>query len=91
MAFAWAVFSLLYRVGLLIIAIVFTVQTSRGDTALSKVGKFLGLVVSIIPIVGLFFYLGFKRRASGYGEKCGVMALLGVLLYAVIRTGATFR
>jgi hypothetical protein len=91
MASLWALFSLLYRVGLLIIAIVFTVQTSRGDTALTKVGKFLGLIVSIVPILGLFFYLGFKGRPSGYGEKCGVMALLGVLLYGIITGGASLR
>jgi hypothetical protein len=89
MAVLWAMFSLLYRIGLLIIAVVFTVQSSRGETPLVKVGKFLGLVVSIIPIVGLLFYLGFKGRPSGYGQKCGVMALLGVLLYAVITAGST--
>jgi protein-S-isoprenylcysteine O-methyltransferase Ste14 len=83
----WALFSLLYRIGLVLIAVAFTVQSSRGDKPLAKVGKFLGLVVSVIPIVGLFFYLGFKGRPSGYGEKCGVMALLGVLLYAIIAAG----
>ena len=87
MTVLWALFSLVYRIGVLIIAIVFTVQSSRGDKPLAKVGKFLGLVVSIIPLVGVFFYLGFKGRPSGYGEKCGVMALLGVLLYAVIAAG----
>jgi hypothetical protein len=91
MASLWALFSILYRIGLLIVAIVFTVQTSRGNAVLVKLGKFLGLVVSIVPIVGLFFYLGFRRRPSGYGEKCGVMALLGVLLYGVISAGGRLR
>lgn len=91
MVVLWAMFSLLYRVGLLIMAIVFTVQTSRGDKALLKVGKFLGLVVSIVPLVALFFYLGFKGRPSGYGEKCGVMGLLGVLLYGVITAGTRLQ
>ena len=80
----WALFSLLYRIGLLTIAIAFTAQTSRGDKAVVKLGKFLGLVVSIVPLFALFFYLGFKGRPSGYGEKCGVMGLLGVLLYGLI-------
>jgi hypothetical protein len=70
---------------------VFTVQTSRGDTALLKIGKFLGLVVSIVPILGLLFYLVFKGRPSGYGERCGVMGLLGVLLYGIIVAGRAVR
>lgn len=91
MVVLWAMFSLLYRIGLLIIAVVFTIQSSRGDKPLVKVGKFLGLVISIIPIVGLLFYLGFKGRPSGYGRKCGVMALLGVLLYAITTAGSTLK
>lgn len=91
MASVWALFSVLYRVGLLIIAIAFTVQTSRGDKPLTKVGKFLGLVVSIVPIAGLLFYIGFRGRPSQYGEKCGVMALLGVLLYGIIMAGGALR
>jgi hypothetical protein len=91
MASLWALFSLLYRIGLLVIAVVFTAQTSRGDGVPTKVGKFLGLVLSVVPIVGLLFYVGFRRRPSGYGEKCGIMALLGVLLYGLITAGSTFK
>lgn len=64
-----------------------TQSVSEQADRLSAFLKFLGLCISIVPIIGAIFYVAFRKKPSGYGEKCGVMALLGVVLYAVIRAG----
>jgi hypothetical protein len=88
MAQAWSAFVLLLF-GLIVVAVfVFTAQTSKGDNALLKIGKFFGMLFSIIPIVGLIMYLVARGRPSGYGEKCGAMALIGIMWYLVRTAGA---
>jgi hypothetical protein len=76
-----------FRLALLVAAIWFTVETSKRDPILTKFGKFVGLVISAVPIVGLIMFVVFRRRPSGYGERCGVMAILGVILYVVFIRG----
>lgn len=82
-----AAVGLVYRLGLLVLVIVFTVQTSRGNSILAKGGKFVGLCLSIVPLIGLVLYVVARGKPSGYGERCGIMAILGMLLYALVRAG----
>jgi hypothetical protein len=66
-----------------IIAAVFAAQSSKNDALPTVLAKFLGLVASMIPVVGLVAYFKGRGRPSGYGERCGAMALLGVAIYVV--------
>ncbi len=72
-------------VGILVTAGVFTAQTSQADSILWKPAKFLGLTVSLVPIVGAIMWVIFKGRPSGYGEKCGAMAVIGVCWYVILQ------
>ncbi len=69
----------------LCLAIVFGVQTGARENVAWKLVKVFGMVLSVVPIVGIIQYFAFKGRRSGYGEKCGAMALVGVVLYVVTR------
>lgn len=82
---AQAVVFLVLKLVVLGLAIVFAVETSRGDRVLTKIAKFLGLFISVIPIVGLIFYLFARGKKSGFGERCGGIALAGIALYAITR------
>lgn len=88
MAQVWSLLMLLLFCAIFMMAIVFTVKSSKGEGVLVKIGKLFGMLFAIIPIVGLIMYVALRGRPSGYGEKCGVMALLGVVWFVVRSAGA---
>ena len=84
----------LEQIGAIVIGIIvlapaayFTYDTSEGDGILMKAAKFLGLVASaaVWPI-GVVLWRFRSGYQSGYGERCGVMALIG--LFLMILAGA---
>jgi hypothetical protein len=77
---------LLLSVVALCLAVVLGIQASSGDGIGWKILKILGVLVSIVPIIGLIQWLVARGKPSGYGEKCGIMAIVGVVLYVVTRT-----
>lgn len=87
MANLWSIFSLLVFGLILVVAVAFTLRTSRGDNLFLKLLKSMGMFVSLIPLAGLIIYLSAKGRPSGYGEKCGIMALIGLGWYVVLQAG----
>jgi hypothetical protein len=69
-------------------AIALTVKSSKYDGFLTKLAKLSGMLFSFVPIVGLIMYAGLRGRPSGYGERCGAMALIGVAWFVVRSMGA---
>jgi hypothetical protein len=65
------------------VLVLLTAQASKGDSIPLKIAKFVGMLSSIVPVVGLILYLATRGRPSGYGERCGGMALMGLASYLV--------
>jgi hypothetical protein len=84
---AWSLFAIFGFCIIVVVAVSFTIQTSRGDNPILKIAKFFGMCISLVPIIGLILYLSTKGRPSGYGEKCGAMALIGIVWYTVTQAG----
>jgi hypothetical protein len=63
-----------------IIAIALGVQTSAGEGLLTKVLKVIGMILSVVPIIGRLQSFAFRGTGSGYREKCGAMAIAGIVL-----------
>jgi hypothetical protein len=82
---ASAIVSLVLRLVLLLLVVSFTVETSKGDAVPTKIAKFLGLLVSIVPIIGLIMFVVARGKKSGFGERCAAMAVAGVIVYLVTR------
>jgi hypothetical protein len=64
-------------------AVWYGVQSSKGEGPQWVILKTLGLILSLVPIVGFIQYLMYRDRPSGYGDKCAAMALAGVVLFAI--------
>jgi hypothetical protein len=62
----------------------FTIETAKGDGTATKILKFLGLVGSIAPIVGVALFFVLRRTHRRYADRCGLMLVAGLLLTVVI-------
>ena len=69
-------------VGIIVLApaLFFTYETSEGQGVPLKLAKFVGLVLSAFPLIGLVLWRLCHGSVTGYGQRCGVMALIGVFL-----------
>lgn len=69
-------------VGVLVLApaLFFTWETSDGQGLALKAAKFLGLIASVFPLIGVALWRLRRDSESGYGQRCAVMAILGVFL-----------
>jgi hypothetical protein len=85
MATAGALVGIGLRFVVLSLAVVFAVQSSRGDAIHVKVGKLLGLLVSVVPIVSMILFVIFRGKSPEYAQKCIAMAGAGVCLYILTR------
>lgn len=62
------------------LAVAFTIETTKGDSTVTKILKFLGLVASIAPIVGLVLFIVLRGAHRPYANRCGVMLVAGLVL-----------
>jgi hypothetical protein len=66
---------------LLGLPVLLLVTTDKDTPVGMKLVQFFGLVISIIPIIGLIQWLIFRGKPHQYGRNCGVMALAGIVSF----------
>lgn len=70
---------------LLLLAAALTQVFNRTDSPLKRGAKFLGVVVSTVPIIGLAQGLAFRTKDKGYSEACFYQAAAGMVAYLVMK------
>lgn len=89
-----AVATLAIFVSVLVTSVVFTVQTSHGNSIGLRILKFLGLWLSAVPVAAIIMYVIFRGRPTRYGERCAIMGIMGLgwrLLVMAARSSLTTR
>jgi len=81
---AATIFSALSTIAAIGSAIFFTQHFNLKDSAAGKRLKFLGILVSTLPILGILQgAIALGRNASGYASSCFCQAALGGIIYLV--------
>lgn len=62
-----------------------TIHFSKGNDIKWKLVKFVGVLASTIPIIGLIQAYYASQKSRGYAIACACQAVAGVVTYALIR------
>jgi flagellar biosynthesis protein FliR len=66
-------------------AVVLARRASKGDSIPRAAPKFVGVLVSTMPLAGGIQYMAFKSRAPAYAKSCIEQALFGLIWYVIIQ------
>ena len=72
------------QAGLLALALCLTRRSSPEVAAGYKLLRFLGVLLSTIPILGALQLLALRERLPSYANACGCQAIAGVAYFGVV-------
>jgi hypothetical protein len=70
---------------LLLVAGYLTYYFNKGDSLGIKSGKYFGILISTMPIIGIAQGLIFRSKAKGYSEACFYQAAAGMVAYLLMK------
>jgi hypothetical protein len=69
---------------LAVLAAFLTIHFGKKDDIKWKLFKFIGVLVSTIPIIGLIQSYYASSRSSGYSVACACQAIAGIVIYTLM-------